>query len=208
MIKKIIDISWPISAAMTAYKDRKIVSFTERKNLHKDGAAETTIVLDAHSGTHVDAPSHFISGGNTIDATPLSSLLGECLVINCGGQQKITADFLQDFEIEPHMIVLFKTDNSTRSTTDLFNSLFVYVDASAATFLLKKQCKAIGIDYLGIERDQPLHETHVLLLNGGIPIIEGLRLAHVAQGRYEFICLPLAVQGIEAAPARAVLIER
>lgn len=207
-MKKIVDISWPISPAMTAYKDRKIVSFTERKSVQKDGAAETTLVLDAHSGTHVDAPSHFISGGNTIDATPLSSLLGECLVIDCVGQQSITADFLRDFEIEPHIIVLFKTDNSTQSITDLFNPLFVYVDASAAALLVKKQCKAVGIDYLGVERNQPLHETHVLLLNAGIPIIEGLRLAHVAQGRYEFVCLPLAVQGIEAAPARAILIER
>lgn len=207
-MKKIVDISWPISPAMTAYKDRKIVAFTERKNLQKDGAAETTLVLDAHSGTHVDAPSHFISGGYTIDATPLSCLLGECLVINCVGQQKVSADFLKNYEIEPQMIVLFKTDNSTRSTTDLFNPSFVYVDASAAALLVQKQCKAVGIDYLGIERNQPLHETHVLLLSAGIPIIEGLRLADVAQGRYEFVCLPLAVQGIEAAPARAILIER
>jgi arylformamidase len=70
----------------------------------------------------------------------------------------------------------------------------------------EKKVKAIGIDYLGIERNQPDHATHTILMKHNIAIIEGLRLADAVAGDYFFICLPLNVIGLEAAPARAVLL--
>jgi arylformamidase len=104
-------------------------------------------------------------------------------------------------------IILLKTANSSLGATALFNPSFVYLEASGAHYLQEKKIKAVGIDYLGIERAQPAHETHLQLMEHGITIIEGLRLQHVKQGRYLVCCLPLNAVGIEAAPARAVLIE-
>ena len=89
----------------------------------------------------------------------------------------------------------------------MFHYNFVYVDKSAAEYLVQIKSVAIGIDYLGIERDQPQHDTHALLLQNNIPIIEGLRLGHVKPGYYTLMCLPLLIPGLDAAPARAILIE-
>jgi arylformamidase len=73
--------------------------------------------------------------------------------------------------------------------------------------LAEKKIKAVGIDYLGIERNQPNHETHTVLMSNEITIIEGLRLDHVPEGQFFLWCVPLAVIGLEAAPARALLIQ-
>ena len=207
---KIIDISWPVSQNMTGYKDRRIVTFEQRKDFEKDYVRETTITIDAHSGTHVDAPSHFMRDGKTIDAVSLNSLVGTCTVLDLTAvQEKITrADLMvHDAVINAGDIVLLKTANSALESTALFNPVFVYLEASGAQYLQEKKVKAVGIDYLGIERAQPAHETHVTFMSNDTVIIEGLRLQHVCAGAYFFCCLPLNVIGIEAAPARAVLIE-
>ena len=65
-----------------------------------------------------------------------------------------------------------------------------------------------GIDSLGIERNQPNHETHKTLLSNKIMILEGLRLKHVEEGPYLLIAAPLNIPGVEASPVRAFLIER
>jgi len=167
---------------------------------------ESVIRLGAHSGTHIDAPAHFISAGATIDQLALATINGPCIVIDCTTiTDCITAQFLQSQSINHSDRILLKTRNSFLLHTDPFNPAFVYLDASAATYLVQCGIQAIGIDYLGIERAQPAHETHTVLMQHGITIIEGLRLAHVNPGPYELICLPLAIIGLEAAPARAAL---
>ncbi|MCX5922423.1 MAG: cyclase family protein, partial [Candidatus Dependentiae bacterium] len=171
---------------------------------------ETTTTIDAHSGTHVDAPSHFMRDGNTIDKVALDSLVGTCNVLDLTSvQDKITREVLMmhDAMIKAGDIILLKTANSSLGATDLFNPAFVYLEASGAQYLQEKKIKAVGIDYLGVERAQPAHETHLAFMSTDIVIIEGLRLQHVQPGTYFFCCLPLHVIDIEAAPARAVLIE-
>ena len=206
---KIIDISWPISEAITGYKDRKTVTFETKKTMEQYGVRESTIHLDSHTGTHVDAPSHFLPGGRTIDSVALASLVGAAQVIDCIGiSEKITSDFLRTQSIRENDIILFKTMNSQKYATENFDPNFIYLDSTGADYLAEKKVKAVGIDYLGIERNQTGHTTHWALMHHDITIIEGLRLGHVQSGKYEFICLPLAVIGLEAAPARAILIER
>ena len=202
----LIDISWPLSPAMTAYKDRTVVEFTSTKTYDQDGVRESVIRLGAHSGTHIDAPAHFLSAGTTIDHLTLATINGPCTVIDCTTiTDCITAQFLQAQSINRDDRILLKTRNSFLSHDDRFDPTFVYLDASAALYLVQCGIQAIGIDYLGIERAQPAHETHSTLMRHGITIIEGLRLAYVVAGPYELICLPLAIVGLEAAPARAVL---
>jgi arylformamidase len=206
---KIIDISWPLSDATTGYKDRKILKFEERRSFDKDGYRETTIMIDSHSGTHVDAPAHMLNDGITIDQVSLDSLVGGCIVLDLTDvEEKITREVLaeHDHEIMENDIVILKTINSSTQATDKFTPHFAYLEISGAAYLAEKKIKAVGIDYLGIEHSQPGHLTHKELFKHDITIIEGLRLGHVAPGEYFFCCLPLSMPGLEAAPARAILI--
>ncbi len=208
---KIFDISWPISKATTGYKDRYIVNIDEIKNFNRDGVRETAIHLSSHTGTHVDAPSHFLKEGKTIDEMHLDRLVGDCVVLDmttCA--ERITRDCLlaHENDIFADGIVLFRTTNSDFSPTDKFSPHFVYLEASGAAYLAERKVKAVGIDYLGIEHSQPGHPTHENLLNADVVVIEGLRLGHVQAGKYFFVCLPLNVIGTEAAPARAILMAK
>jgi arylformamidase len=156
----------------------------------------------------VDAPTHFLKAGLTIDQLPLDSLIGECVVIDCSSvAEKITVSDLEKhadcFKVDIFLVI--KTKNSEGHPTELFDHNFVYIDKSAAQYIVSKKFKGIGFDYLGIERAQPLHETHAIFMQNNITIIEGLRLKDIDAGSYTLICLPLLVVGSEAAPARAVL---
>ena len=204
---KIIDISWPLTETMTQYKDVELFSATHITT-PTSGAMETHISICSHNGTHVDAPAHFIADGKTIDQVPLQKLLGECRVIDLTHvQEKITHLDLEPHVIKEDEIILFKTTNSFINSLDRFNYAFVYVTQSAANYLAEKKIKALGFDYLGIERNQPDHSSHKALMILDIPIIEGLRLAHVSAGKYFLCCMPLLLSGADAAPARAILIE-
>lgn len=208
---KIIDISWPISAATTGYKDKHVIMLNEVKTFARDGVRETTITLSSHSGTHVDAPSHFLKDGVTIDAVHLDRLVGTCVVLNLETvDEAISRETLLAHagEIQSGDIVVFKTANSLKNPTEKFWAHFIYLAISGAHYLVERGVKAVGTDYLGIERSQPGHETHQLLMHHDVALVEGLRLAHVKPGRYEFVCLPLNIIGAEAAPARAILIEK
>ncbi len=203
----IIDISWPISEEMTPYKERKLVKITRFRTWEKDKARQSAVELESHAGTHIDAPAHYVEKGKTIDALPLNHFNGSCTVVDLSAvREKITEDDLVKCTIKENDIVLLKTKNSDGEPTAPFNYTFIYLDKSAAAYLATKKVKTVGIDYLGVEREQPRHETHAILLSNNIPIIEGLRLGKVKAGRYRLFCLPLAYKGLEAAPARAVLI--
>ena len=206
---KIIDISWPLSESATAYKDKKTIQCTPVKNFEQHNACESLITLSSHTGTHVDAPSHFLKDGTTIDQIPLESLCGPCAVVDMSHVEEcITAKNLEKIDIKSGTIILFKTRNSTRESNAPFDLYFVYLDHSAAEYLCTKKIKAVGIDYLGIERNQPAHETHTAFMKNNISIIEGLRLQNVNPGNYTLICLPLFLEVLDGAPARAILIKQ
>jgi arylformamidase len=120
----------------------------------------------------------------------------------------ITAQDLEQYAIKKDERILFKTRNSERAATDLFDARFVYVAQDAAHMLATIGIACVGIDYLGIERNQPAHETHTALLLSTIAIIEGLRLKEVVAGNYQLCCLPLNIPGVDGAPARAVLLTK
>jgi len=144
-MNKIFDISWPISQATTGYKDRNIVKFHDLKNFDKDGVRETDIQLSSHTGTHVDAPSHFFRDGKTIDEITLNRLVGNCVVLDLtSALEKITDENLASFDIKEGDIVLLKTMNSSIQPTDKFSSHFVYLHESGAVYLKQKKDKSSG----------------------------------------------------------------
>jgi len=208
MFKKIIDISWPVSPAMTTYKDRRDVRFMQIATFERDSYRLSAVELNAHTGTHIDAPSHFLEQGVTLDQMSLASMIGPCKVLdltNC--TEKITAADLAAHDITAGDRVLCKTTNSKRSSTEAFDAHFVYLAQDAAQWLVERKIKLLGIDYIGIERVQAKHETHCLLMENDIVILEGIRLADVAPGTYQLVCLPMHLLGTDGAPARAVLLQ-
>ncbi len=205
----IIDVSWPIAETMTGYKDRKSVTFEQLKTFEKDSVRSSRITIDSHTGTHIDAPAHFLADGKPLYEVDRGILIGQCTVLDLtdvtGG---ITKSDLEKKEIKEGDIVVLKTKNSDLGLTAPFDKDFVYLEKSGAHYLVEKKIKAVAIDYLGIERNQPDHETHKILMQNNIGIVEGLRLSHVEPAGYFFICLALPVVGLEAAPARAILVEQ
>lgn len=206
---QIIDISWPLSPQTTTYKNKLPLEYTLTHTYENNGMQESRFSIGSHTGTHVDAPLHFLHNGNTINTVNLSQLITPCQVIDLTNvQEKITAQDLKALAIQSGHAILFKTRNSALTATGPFDPNFVYLDASGAEYLAAKNIPAVGIDYLGIERNDPEHTTHKTLFNANIIVIEGLRLAHVNADIYTLICLPLFIQDSEAAPARAVLIDQ
>ena len=203
---KIYDISWPISQGITEYKNKGTIQLAEAKRFDTDGVRDSIITLGTHTGTHVDAPSHFLRDGKTIDMISLDRVMGRARVIDfMMVVDAISADDLERHDIQEGDIILLRTANSAQNVTDSFKGNFIYLDPSAAQYLAQKKIKAVAIDYLGIERGDPEHTTHITLMKADIAIIEGVRLSHVPAGDYFMICLPLAIIGLEAAPARAIL---
>ncbi len=206
---QVIDISWPITQGMTEYKDRTTVRIEQIKQFERDGVRETMLTMHNHTGTHIDAPSHFVRDGGTSDTILLDALIGTCRVLDLTHVHEcITQKDLEPFGIQAGERILLKTRNSLRSATDVFDSTFVYVHKDVAQLLADLKVTCVGIDYLGIERNQPGHETHKLLLEGNVAVIEGLRLGHVASASYQLCCLPLNIPHIDGVPARAVLIAK
>jgi arylformamidase len=171
-----------------------------------DAANLTHLSLGAHTGTHVDAPAHFIDGGPTLEQVSLDHMVGPAEVLDLRGLAAIDAAALRRHEIHAGAIVLFRTDNSERWRKPEFQADFTYVTRDAAEYLVERQVRTIGMDYLSIEQfGSRTFEVHKLLLGRGILIIEGLDLSEIAAGPYLLSCLPLKLEHVDGAPARAVL---
>jgi len=196
-----------IEPKMGVYKNkeekRPVIKY-ERK-IPKDSINESSMYMNLHTGTHIDAPYHVDDMGATIDVIDLNNLIIKCRVLDLtkivGG---ITKEDLMNKNIKSGEFILLKTKNSF---TEGFEPDFVYVEKSGAEYLAEKNIIGVAIDSFGIERAQPDHETHKILFNKGIIIIEGVRLKEIAEEEYFMCALPLKIKGVDGAPARIVLIK-
>lgn len=211
---KWIDISAPLDPKTTpVYPGDAPIKINFLHNM-KDGDKFTLTAFDmgAHSGTHIDAPQHFIKEGISIDQIPVETFLGSARVIDCSPDAlAIDATELKKHKWQGAKRILFRTRNSRNHwmTDPNFHKDFTYVAPDAAQLLADGGVELVGIDYISMEKfgaDEP--KTHWTLLGKNIPIIEGVDLSEVQAGDYDLIILPLRVPGHEAAPARAVLRKR
>jgi arylformamidase len=203
-----IDISVPLYTGMVHWPDNPAVRIERMLDLTRGDAANVSVIeLGAHTGTHMDAPRHFYADGAGLDEMPLDAALGPARVIRIEHPQAILPAELEAHNLQAGERVLFRTQNSKRCwNTDQFVEDFVYISAAAAQFLVDRQVRTVGVDYIsvgGYVYDGV--ETHQILLGAGLWLIEGLNLAAVEPGAYELICLPLRVVGADGAPARAIL---
>jgi arylformamidase len=183
----------------------------ERVEKIEDGSNANVSRLDmgVHTGTHVDAPYHFLQDGITVDQLNLSLLTGRAYVLHLPEADVITAAVLEEAQIPPRTRrVLFKTRNSelwAGGETD-FQTNFVGLSEDGAEYLVRRGVKLVGMDYLSIAPFKESRPTHERLLEAGVVVVEGLNLTDVDQGRYTIYCLPLKIANSDGAPARAILI--
>jgi len=165
--------------------------------------------MGVHTGTHVDAPLHFLTGGNGVESLPLNILIGRAYVLNLPDADIITASVLKQSSIptETNRLII-KTRNSQylAHKDPVFRTGFVGISADGAEFLVGLGIKLIGIDYLSVAPYKQSRPTHEILLKSDVVIVEGLDLSNITQGQYTLYCLPLKIAGCDGAPARAILV--
>jgi arylformamidase len=209
-----IDVSAPIDPKTSpVYPGNAPVKLEFMMHYDKgDELALSSYSFGAHTGTHVDAPLHFVRGGTPVDRVPLSHFVGPARVIDCSADARVidTAE-LNKHDWKGARRILFRTRNSRNHwmTDPTFHEDFTYVAADAAQLLAEAGVELVGVDYLSIEKFRaPQAKAHLALLSKGIPVVEGLSLADVTAGDYDLIVLPIRIVGHEAAPARAILKRR
>ena len=179
-----------------------------------DGAPSevTRWLIGSHTGTHIDAPRHFIEGGDTVEKLPLDIFIGPARVVDATTEndEQITAKTVENANLQGATRVLFKTSNSTKLLTKKdYDPNFVGITDDGAQALVDAGVKFVAIDYVTIEAKNQCDEwpTHHILCGAGVVILENANLINISDGTYFLCCLPVKLKGSEGAPSRTVLIE-
>ncbi len=208
---EIFDVTLPVSPGLIVWPGDPAVELERVSSMDQGAHANVSrLALSVHTGTHVDAPHHFLNDGRTIESLPLEALVGPALVVQIPDDVKlITAASLAAAGIPAGSErVLFKTRNSQlwQSGGREFFPDFTSLPVDGADWLVKNGTRLVGIDYLSISPYKNSVPTHQALLKAGIVILEGVDLSRVEPGRYDLFCLPLKLAGSDGAPARVILV--
>ena len=206
---KIYDITVPIRSTMPVYEGDPGVKIDAWSAFAKGDSSNVSMLnFGAHTGTHVDAPAHFIEGARRIDALSLDVLIGPARVLRVPDDAtEIGTDFIDGCDLNGVERILFHTRNSMLWDEGSRKD-FTHLLPEAAQLLVDRGIKLVGTDYLSIEKfHSGHHRTHLTLLSNNVVIVEGLNLSEVPEGDYELTCLPLKIAdgAGDGAPARAVL---
>ncbi|HEU0236319.1 MAG TPA: cyclase family protein [Candidatus Limnocylindrales bacterium] len=203
-----LDISVPIRPGMPTFEGDPTVTL-ERVAAIADGAVCNVSRLDfgVHSGTHVDAPVHFLDGAAGIEAVPVDALIGPAVVVEARAESgPIDAAAVDRLAIPPGTErILIRSRNSELWATATFQPTFIGFDGSGARRLVELGVRLVGVDYLSVAVFGDPTPTHTALLEAGVVIVEGLDLRAIDPGRYELVCLPLLIPGSDGGPARALV---
>ena len=209
IFKECFDISWPLRMGMIAYPGDTAYRLQEDLSLGRgDSCNLSSFTMCQHTGTHLDAPNHFINGGASVDRIALGRCLGKARVILIDSIAKITADDLRPVSIKSGERILLKNlRNEALLVESEFNPDYVGLDESAASYLVDSGVGLIGIEYLSIETGEGSNSgaVHRLLLAEEILVLEGLDLRMVEPGEYFLAAQPLKFEGGNGSPVRAVL---
>lgn len=207
---ELIDISITVEEGIPVWTNETGAQVTRKISPEKDGGYVTVsqLNLNVHTGTHIDAPRHFVAGAPTIESIPLEKLIGKCYVADFCGKEKITAADLEAADIPANTKkLLLKTDNSKHWLQPLhtFDTSYCALTKDAADWIVSRGIHLVGIDYLSIQLYTGSDETHINLLKNEVVILETINLLQVEPGAYELICLPPKIKDLEGMPVRAVL---
>ncbi|MCF6150767.1 MAG: cyclase family protein [Candidatus Kuenenia stuttgartiensis] len=201
------DVTLPISNSMITWPSDPAVSITGTSLISRgDFCNLSELQIGSHCGTHIDAPSHFLENGRTIDQLAIENLIGEATVFEFKNKENIDVSDITQLRFDNVKRVLFKTVNSSYWKLSAFKKDFVYLTKDAAQYLVDKRIRLVGVDYLSVEKfGSQQAETHHILLRNDVIILEGLDLSTVEPGRYELIALPLKIKDGDGSPARVIL---
>jgi arylformamidase len=205
----IVDITVPLQSDMPVWPGCTGVRVTPIMRLEKgDSANISQLECNLHTGTHVDAPKHFLQSGTSVEQLPLDVLVGPSFVAHLPEALDITPGDLADLNLPPGIRrLLLRTRNSElwAAETAEFREDYAALTPEAAQWIVDQKIRLIGMDYLSVQRFADSSITHEILLGAGTVVLEGLNLSNVQPGFYELVCLPLKLLDAEAAPARAIL---
>jgi arylformamidase len=210
---RIYDISLTISPELPVWPGDPPVELELVESMDQGAHANVSrLSASVHTGTHVDAPHHFLNDGRTVEQLPLDMLTGPCYVTHLpDGIEAITAEALAGTSLpEGTNRILFGTSNSrlwSRGESE-FQENFVAVTEDGARWLVERGIQLVGVDYLSVAPYGDSVPTHTVLLQAGVVVVEGLDLSAVPRGFYDLYCLPLKLLGADGAPARAILIQK
>jgi arylformamidase len=203
------DVTLTITPDMPVWPGDTPPTLIRIDSLSKGDEANTSqVTMSVHTGTHVDAPDHFLGNGKTVDQMPLEALLGRAYVLYLPEIEHITARALEVSDIPPRTRrLLFKTRNSDYWARGVktFQKDFAALTPDAAQYLVDRNVRLVGVDYLSVAPFSQSTPSHRILLEAGVVVLEGLDLSQVSQGRYTLTCLPLKLGGSDGAPARVIL---
>jgi arylformamidase len=206
---KIVDVSLPLETDIPVWPGSSGFKLTWADRIENGHECNNSrIACDTHTGTHVDAPLHFIKNGRSVDEISPELLIGPCRVVYLPGQTRIDAQTLASLELAiDTRRLLLKTDNSNLWTAGekKFQKNYACLTEKGARWLVQRGISLVGIDYLSIGSFSNGVKTHQILLEANVVVLEGLNLFEAEAGEYELICLPLKLIGTEGAPARVVL---
>ncbi len=206
---KYIDISLPVSSNLPIWPNSPSIELQRHFDLDKgDKVNDTLMSFSVHTGTHIDAPLHHIKDGKSVDLISPDILIGSAYVVDVSSVEIITQDVLEKVSLPSDTKrLLLRTRNSEfwRKGIQNFQKDFVALTPDAAHWIVNRGILLVGIDYLSVQGFYDGPETHLILLESEVVILEGINLIEVIQGFYKLYCLPIKLQEIEAAPARAIL---
>jgi arylformamidase len=208
-VSRIYDISVPIRSGGLVYPGNPEIDISLQQAVAKGaGANVSAIRFGSHTGTHADAARHFFDDGQTVDKIPLERLIGPALLLSFADDvRSVGAAELRAHDIKGQTRILLRTRNSAFLSQKDFVKDYTYLAPDGAQYLVDHGVELVGIDYLSIEKFHSGHHlTHRTLLERSVVIVEGLDLSVPPPGKYQFMCLPLRIEGCDGAPARAVLI--
>jgi arylformamidase len=208
---RIYDISAPIRTGGVVYPGNPQILIEPQAQVSKGASSNLSLIsFGSHTATHVDAERHFFDDGEAVDDIPLEKLIGPAVLIAVGDSVRaVTAEVLEKHWAGDYKRVLIRTRNSAMLDKPEFVQDYTYLAPDGAEFLVEKGVELVGVDYLSIEQFRSgHHRTHRTLLARKVVIVEGLALAAPPPGDYELVCLPLRLEGLDGAPARAVLIAK
>lgn len=206
------DVTYPIFEDMVSWPGQPPVALRRLSRLEKGDTADVSVLtLSLHTGTHMDAPRHFVENGADITAAPLDAMMGPVKVAHLKHADTVTEAEVRAFEQRAGELragerLFFKTKNSAADWTAApFDKGYVALQPDAARYLVSKKAVVVGVDYLSVAPFDAPTETHHILLSSGVWVIEGLDLRVVEEGRYEMLALPLKIVTGEASPVRVLL---
>jgi len=206
---RIHDVSVPLVPGLAVFPGDPPIGVERVQQAGDAPYGLSRLSLTTHSGTHVDAPAHFVAGGATVDALPLEILMGKTRVVELVARERVERADLESLDLRDDLRVLLKTRMSGQLLKAGYQEDHVYLSEDAALYLVQAGLKLVGFDYLSIDRfGNSGFPAHHALLGAGVIVVEGLDLSEVEPGEYDMACLPLRVGGGDGAPARVVLRSR